>query len=149
VKGENAAWPFVNSNVRHLMKRSLQVVVAVLSVLPLTFGVLGVLFGAERFLPGTVVPANLDSQFRFLSAWYIGLAVIAWWMIPRIEDHKTLFRIVCVSVFVGGLARLVAWSFTGAPDIRFLVVLSAELLFPILIPWQARVAQLHANSVRG
>ena|SRR5688572_23611137 len=131
------------------MKRSLQVVVALLSLLPLTFGVLGILFGAERFLPGTVVPANLDSQFRFLSAWYVGLAVIAWWMIPRIEDHTILFRIVCVSVFLGGLARLLAWSSVGSPDARFLAVLSAELLFPLLIPWQARVAQLHAISPRG
>jgi hypothetical protein len=32
----------------------------------------------RRFLPDRVVPANLDSQFRFPSAWYIELAVIAW-----------------------------------------------------------------------
>jgi hypothetical protein len=126
------------------MRRSLQVVVALLSLLPLTFGVLGVLFGAARFLPDQAVPANLDSQVRFLSAWYVGLAVIAWWMIPAIEKHTTLFRIVCAAVFLGGLARLLAWYSVGAPDMRFLVVLSAELLFPLLIPWQARVARLPA-----
>jgi hypothetical protein len=123
------------------VRRALQVVVALLSLLPLTFGLLGIFFGAGRFLPGEPVPANLDSQFRFLSAWYVGLAVLAWWMIPAIERHTTLFRIVCVAVFVGGLARLLAWSSVGAPDTRFLVVLSAELLFPLLIPWQARVAR--------
>jgi hypothetical protein len=128
------------------LRRSLQAVVALLSLLPLTFGLLGVLFGAARFLPGVAVPANLDSQFRFLSAWYIGLAVIAWWIIPAIERHTTLFRIVCVSVFLGGLARLLAWSSAGGPDARFMVVLSAELLFLFLIPWQARVARSHART---
>jgi hypothetical protein len=124
------------------VRRALQVVVALLSLLPLAFGSLGIVLGAARFLPGAEVPASLDSQFRFLSAWYVGLALIAWWMIPTIERQTTLFRIVCVAVFLGGLARLLAWSASGPPDARFLVVLAAELLFPLLIPWQARVARI-------
>jgi hypothetical protein len=45
-----------------------------------------------------------------------GLAAFAWWMIPAIERHTVLFRLVCVAV------------------------MAAELLFVTLIPWQCAVA---------
>jgi hypothetical protein len=119
---------------------------AVLSLLPLTFGVLGISLGANRFMPGGMVSANLDSQFRFLSAWYLGLAVLAWWMLPQIEKHTVLFRIICGAVFLGGVARLFAVMASGMPDTRFVIVMVIELLFPLLIPWQAMVARLAAKS---
>jgi Domain of unknown function (DUF4345) len=128
------------------VKRTLQVVLAILSLLPLTFGALGVVLGAGRFLPSGMVNANLDSQFRFLSAWYLGLAVLAWWMLPQIEKHSVLFRIVCGAVFLGGVARLFAVMASGMPDTRFVIVMVIELLFPLLIPWQAMVARLAAKS---
>jgi Domain of unknown function (DUF4345) len=122
------------------MKRLLQVVLAVLSLLPLTFGALGIVSGANRLMPGGMVSANLDSQFRFLSAWYLGLAVLAWWMLPQIEKHTVLFRIICGTVFLGGVARLFSFSACGMPDTRFMIVMAIELLFPLLIPMQAMVA---------
>jgi Domain of unknown function (DUF4345) len=127
------------------MKRALQITVALLSLLPLTFGVLGLTVGVGRFLPGAVVPPDLDSQFRFMSAWYLGLAFMAWWIIPAIERHTTLFRIICMAVFLGGLGRLTAWYFSGAPTTRFMVVMGAELMFPLLIIWQARVAKQYSR----
>ncbi len=123
------------------MKRSLQITLGLLSLLPLTFGLLGLILGAGRFLPEGVVTPDLDSQYRFLSAWYLALAVIAWWIIPNIERHTTLFRIICCAVFIGGLGRLAAWYFTGEPESRFVWVMCAELLFPLLIPWQSLVAR--------
>jgi hypothetical protein len=127
------------------MKKALQVTVAMLSLLPLTFGLLGLFSGVGRFLPQGVPVPDLDSQFRFMSGWYLGLALIAWWMIPNIERHTALFRIICVAVFLGGIGRLAAWHASGEPSVRFLVVLAAELLFPLLIVWQSRVA-VHADT---
>lgn len=128
------------------MKRSLQVVVALLSLLPLTFGLLGLIGGAARFLPAGVMLPDLDSQYRFMSAWYLALAVLAWWLIPNIERQTTLFRIICIAVFAGGLGRLAAWQDSGQPSLRFIIVLAAELLFPLLILWQNKVAKSAANS---
>jgi Domain of unknown function (DUF4345) len=50
------------------MKRPLQIVLAILSVLPLAVGALGYVFGAGLLLPSGQVTPKLDSQFRFLSA---------------------------------------------------------------------------------
>jgi hypothetical protein len=131
-----------------VMKRSLQAIIAVLSLLPLAVGILGFIYGAGLFLPeGTATP-RLDSQYRFMSAWDIGLAVIVWWIIPRIEYETALFRIVSAAVFFGGVGRLVAWHITGSPGVAFLAVMVIELLVPLLVPWQARLAR-HLQAASG
>ena len=128
------------------MKRALQSILAILSLLPLSVGVLGFVFGAGLFLPAGVATPRLDSQYRFVSAWDVGLACIVWWIIPQIERQTALFRIVCVAVFFGGVGRLAAWYITGSPGTAFIAVALVELLVPVLIPWQARVAH---HAMRG
>jgi Domain of unknown function (DUF4345) len=118
-----------------MSRRVLQVTILFLSLLPLVFGGLGIVFGTSRF--GISAHANLDSQYRFLSAWYLGLAVLAWWIVPQIERQTALFRIICASVFVGGLARFFTVQTIGWPDTRILVVHLVELLFPLLAVWQS------------
>lgn len=122
-----------------MLKRVLQITIGILSLLPLTFGVLGIIYGIERF--EVTLNSNLDSQFRFLSTWYLGLTFIVWWMIPNIEKHTKLFRIICIVVFIGGLSRLLAMNHSGLPENRFIIVLILELLFPVLIIWQNKVSR--------
>jgi hypothetical protein len=123
------------------MKRALQIVIAVLGLLPFTVGALGFVKGAGLFLPDGVATPKLDSQFRFLSAWDIGLACIVWWIVPRVERQTALFRFVCIACFVGGVGRVIAWLTTGSPGTAFIGVTVVELLIPVFIPWQARVAR--------
>jgi len=122
------------------MKRGLQIIMAMLSVLPLLVGALGFIFGAGLLLPDGAATPKLDSQFRFLSAWDIGLTLIVWWIIPQIEYQTTLFRIVCLAVFLGGRRIITTWNVTGSPGAAFLAVTAIELLVPLLIPWQTHVA---------
>ncbi|MDM0117329.1 DUF4345 domain-containing protein [Variovorax sp. J22R133] len=123
------------------MKRALQLIVIVLSLLPLTVGMLGLVRGVEFYIPLEVANPNLDSQFRFMSGWDVGLAMIVWWIVPQIGRQTALFRIVCAAVFLGGLGRLAAWHVTGAPALAVALVALIELLIPALIPWQAYVAR--------
>jgi hypothetical protein len=49
------------------MRKSLQITLLILSLIPLIFGLSGVILGTGRFLdPAAIVP-QLDSQFRYLS----------------------------------------------------------------------------------
>jgi hypothetical protein len=91
------------------------------------------------YIPAESATPKLDSQFRFMSAWDIGLAFVAWWFVAHIERHAGLFRLVCLAVFLGGLGRLAAWFTTGSPGPAFAVVIAIELLVPALIPWQSYV----------
>jgi hypothetical protein len=126
------------------MKRALQVTIAVLSLLPLTFGTLGLVMGVGMYIPVESATPKLDSQFRFMSGWDIGLAFVVWWFIPNIEHHTGLFKLICCAVFLGGVGRLAAWFFIGSPGVAFGAVIAVELLVPVLIPWQSYVARSSA-----
>lgn len=120
-------------------RRALQAVLLVLSLIPLVFGTMGLVTGAAELNDGGAVTASLDSQFRFMSAWYVGLAALIWWIIPRIEREATVFRIVCGAIFLGGIARLVSVPAHGWPQPPMIAGLALELVVPALIVWQARV----------
>ena len=128
------------------MKRTLQVVLSLLSLLPLVVGTLGFIYGAALFAPASGVTPKLDSQYRFVAAWDVGLALIVWWIISQIERQTTLFRLICMVVFVGGCGRVVSWFVVGSPGTLFLAVTGLELLIPLLIPWQAKVARLASSE---
>jgi ABC-type methionine transport system permease subunit len=128
------------------MRRALQFIILLLSLLPLTVGCLGLLFGVEFYIPLSAANPNLDSQFRFASGWDVGLAFIVWWIVPQIEKQTALFRIVCAAVFLGGLGRVAAWYFTGAPHTAVMIVTAIELLIPALVPWQAYVARQQSHA---
>jgi hypothetical protein len=129
------------------MKRALQVTVAVLSLLPLTLGTLGLVMGVGMSIPLGAAPPKLDSQFRFMSGWDVGLAFVVWWFIPNIEHHAGLFKLVCLAVFLGGVGRVAAWFFTGSPGVAFGVLTAVELLVPVLILWQSYVARTSASAL--
>jgi hypothetical protein len=129
------------------MRRALQITIAVLSLLPLTMGALGLFLGVGLYIPLEMATPKLDSQFRFMSAWDVGLAFVIWWFIPNIERHSRLFKLICLAVFLGGLGRLAAWFFTGSPGVAFGAVTAVELLVPVLIPWQSCVARTSAAAL--
>jgi len=121
------------------LKLALRIVLAVLGLLPLAVGTLGLVSGVGMYIPAEAATPKLDSQFRFMSAWDIGLALVAWWFAAHIEQHSGLFRLVCLAVFLGGIGRLAAWYSTGWPGAAFATVMVIELLVPALIPWQSYV----------
>ena len=123
------------------MRKTLQIILAVLALIPLGFGLMNLLGGAGRFLPDEAVTAAMDSQFRFQSAWYLGLVGLIIWIIPRIERERMLFTIIILSLFVGGLGRAYAWATLGAPPLGMQIGMALELVLPLLLWLQARVAR--------
>ena len=123
------------------MKRTLQIILIVLALIPLGFGAMNLFVGAERFLPVENVTAAIDSQLRFQSAWYLALAAIILWIVPRIDRETALFRIIIVGLFVGGVGRAWSWYTLGAPPVGMQFGMYLELALPLLLPLQARVAR--------
>ena len=72
------------------MRRGLQITVFILSLIPAWYGFRNSIAGAAQFLPPEHLTAAIDGQFRFQSAWYFGLALILWWMIPQIEAERVV-----------------------------------------------------------
>ncbi|MEO1391353.1 MAG: DUF4345 domain-containing protein [Cyanobacteria bacterium J06634_5] len=121
------------------MKRGLQIVVGLLSLIPLLVSVVGVSIGLSRWLPAEAIDPQFDSQYRYIMGYYLSLSLIAWWVIPNIEKHRTIFRIIGGSIFFGGLGRLLSWVQVGEPNALGIVFIFIELLFPLLLLWQAKL----------
>ena len=131
---------------RERQRRLLQGVLGALVLIPLGLGPLGTFAGLRGFYwsfglpqPASLEP-DLDSDFRFLAAVFLGMGIIVVWMIPRIEEHTALFRIVVMSIFLGGIGRLISWLVVGSPNVLTQILIALELLLPALIVWQARIA---------
>ncbi len=132
-------------------RRTLQIAVAVLGLVPVAAGLAGVLLG-----PGMVGLSHagsnpsLDSHMRYLSGLLLGIGLAFWSLIPRIEQQRAAFLMLTAIVFVGGLARLLGMLEDGIPPPAMLFGLVMELLVtPLLCVWQARVARLGAGASRA
>jgi len=126
------------------MKKSLQIVLAILSLIPLYFGITGVLFGAGHWIAAEAVTPAIDNQYRYLSAFYLSLAFLIWWILPRIETMKTPLRLLVLAIFLGGLARLFSQMSVGTSPLPNIIGTALELGSPILILWQNMIAKKHA-----
>jgi len=122
------------------MKRGLQIVMGLLSLIPLLLAVQNVGGGAAA-LAGEAVPAALDNQFRYLSTFYLSLTFLIWWIIPNVERHAVPVRILIGAVFLGGLARAYSMMQVGHPGDQLYNGMILEFVLVLIIPWQAMVAK--------
>ena len=129
-------------------RRIFQIILGVLSIIPVLSGVSGIVLGVGKFfetVPESIKPAiyaSMDSQNRYLSAVWLGYAVVIWWIIPNIEKHTQIFRIMMCAVFLGGLARVYSVFAIGEPKPLYFILIGLELTVPIvMVPWQVYVAR--------
>lgn len=123
------------------MKRALQIVLAILSLIPLTFAVMGLIGGGEIANGGSSVTAELDNQFRYLSAYYLSLFFLIWWVLQDLENRGTVLRLLILAIFLGGLARLYSYLTVGPPPMRAIGGMILELGSPVLIFWHGMIAK--------
>ena len=125
-------------------RRGLQIVLGTLAAIPFASGLAGMVAG-PRALPGRNGPvtANLESEYRYTHAMWFAAAPVIWSAVPRIERETAVVRAVSGTVFLGGLARLLAWRSTGRPHPLLVGATALELIgMPALVAWQRRVARL-------
>lgn len=123
------------------MKRGLQITLFILSLIPLYFAVTGFMGGAASLNGGEAVAADLDNQFRYLSAFYLILTFLIWYIIPSPESHTGIFRLAILAIFLGGLARLYSYMNVGVPEPVMIGGMLLELGAPVLAVWQNLVVK--------
>ena len=123
-------------------RRALQIIVAVLALIPTSAGLAGILLGPDFLRLDPPWPADLDSHFRFLSGVFLGVGIGFYTCIPDIERKTGRARLLAGLIVIGGLARLFSLILVGAPSAGHMVGLVMELIVvPLLILWQARIAK--------
>jgi hypothetical protein len=131
-----------------MSKKALQIVLAVLGLIPILTGglslVLGV--GALSVVGGDItseMSSNIvfDSEIRFLGAIWLGVGVLVYWIIPSIDKQTTLFRLLTGTIFLGGIGRSLSAFLVGIPPALFIAIIVLELLgMPLLVLWQSFIS---------
>jgi Domain of unknown function (DUF4345) len=128
-----------------LERRLLQVVLAVVSLIPLSAGLSGIWTGPGFYHLTASISA--DSHLRYLSGLLFGIGLVVWWIIPRVEKPSEAFATVTAIVFVGGLARLWSLIHVGEPNGTMFYAVFVELgLTPALFLWHRRIVRLSADQ---
>ena len=120
----------------------LKAAVAIAGTVPVVIGLWGVLsgFGARGLFA--------DSHYRYLSAILFGMGVLFWVMIPRIEQHRWPYRMLCGLVVLGGLARLGAALSSGVHKEAAMALIMELVITPLIFFWRERADRL-ASAVDG
>jgi hypothetical protein len=88
----------------------------------------------NRWLPeGTPVPLLLDADLRFFGAMMLGLGVIFFWAIVRVEALASEIYILAGAVALGAAARIYARVTYGAPGTAGTIPVVIETVLPFLL----------------
>jgi hypothetical protein len=121
------------------MKRGLQIAVIIFGCVPVFGGLAGVVLGP--LMAGDVAGSvSQDSHFRYLSGLLLGIGLVFWSLVPRLEREGRLFRVLTLIVVLGGLSRLGGVVVLGLPSPSMMFGLAMELVItPLLCLWQYRL----------
>ena len=125
-------------------KRGLQIAMAVLGIIPIATGIIGMFGLSDPLFANSGLPANaiLDSNLRFFAGVWLGLGIALYWLIPNVERQTVLFRVLWGMIFIGGIGRLLSMFFLALPPIPFIGFTALEIIgAPFFIWWQARLAR--------
>lgn len=126
----------------------LQVVVAVLALVPIVAGLAGAVFGIGVFGPAVSLGPDADSTGRYLSGLLLAIGLAFWSTVPAIEAQGVRFRLLTLLVFTGGMARLIGVLLVGLASPVMLFGLVMELFVtPGLAFWRERLDRLCKGAV--
>jgi hypothetical protein len=104
-------------------------------------GVRGVVQGAAQVVAGGPVSANVDSEYRFYSAWFAVMGVLLLGAARRPEHETRLVRAAAGGCLLGASGRAISTRTAGRPHPTQWALMAIEFaLAAVLVPWQARVA---------
>ncbi|CAF0772100.1 unnamed protein product [Rotaria sordida] len=124
----------------------LQIVIGLVAIVPLFFGLNGIIRGPSMLATGYNYPISVDSHFRYLSGLPVAMGILLLRNLPTIDRDASDLHRVSLLIFIGGLGRL--WGLiTVSFEVSTMVTTLVELLlFPFLCLWQHQVQK---NSVRS
>src|SRR6516165_2096861 len=124
------------------MKRLLQIWLVISGLLMIfRFGLPAFMYGAtgpgplgNRWLDaGQAATLLLDADLRFFGAMMIGIGVIFFWAIWRVEALGSVIYVLAVAVALGAAARIYARITFGNPGTAGTIPIVIEVLIPIFL----------------
>lgn len=126
-----------------MQRRTLQVFLIILGLVPVITGILGMLGVDDPLYAALGLPRNplLDSNMRFYSGVWVVLGIAVLSTVPTLEKHFPLYRVLWAMIFFGGIGRLLSIFLIGLPPIPFIGFTLLEIIgAPVFLYWHYRVA---------
>jgi len=121
-------------------RRALQGALIGLGAVATATGLATLARGTVVIIDAPVAAANVDSEHRFMAAWWTALGPTLWAATPRVEKQERVIRAVAATTFVGGLARLLSARQVGTPHPLYSALTAIELVLPpVLVAWQRSI----------
>lgn len=120
----------------------LRAVLLLLGAVALVAGLFTVATGTGGMPGESSATPNVESELRFYAVFWSAFGVLALLAARSPERQTSLVRGLALFLFLGGVARGLAWLASAQPDTQFLVLMGLELALPVFILWaQARISQ--------
>ena len=111
------------------------------------FGAVAIVAGAWTVVAGSEsIPsagdlnANVESELRFYSTWWIAAGVFLVWLAPRVEERTRELRVFCALLALAATSRVFAVIDTDWPSTGQTILMVVEYALAALLPlWQAQV----------
>lgn len=136
----------VDTNKKIISKRIMQLLLGLIGILAIYTAYLGFAYGAVNWYYGFADGQEyskgflmLDSNIRFYSGLWLGVGIVLFWLIPRIEREKTILQVIAIFFFLGGIGRLISMLTCGIPSAIYFIYILLEFSFPLLTLWQKRL----------
>ena len=129
--------------------RAFQYTMGFLAAIPFVSGILGML-GVDdplyQMIQITPEPL-LDSNLRFFAGIWVAMGIAMWCILPRIQWHAPVFRLIWGSIFLGGMGRVLSMLLVGMPPLPFVLFTALEVIgAPLFIWWHKQIARKYAVS---
>ena len=97
----------------------------------------------QMYLGQPETTPRLDNVHRFMGGIYLMSGVLGLWAAVTIRQHNTLIFMLALTVFVGGLGRVLSIAKVGLPEPASVWI--AYLVPELVIPWIIVAAQVMTN----
>jgi len=132
----------MSTSGKEMKRLALQILLAVAGLLCLfRFGMPALIYGAtgpgpfgNRWLAkGASATLLLDADLRFFGAMMLGIGVLLFWTISKLDALGLVIYILACAVELGGLSRIYARVVYGNPGTAGVIPIVIETVMPILI----------------
>ena len=111
----------------------LRAVLTLIGITAIVTAAFVILTGSSGQVDGSQAAPSVESELRFFAAFWLAYGAAALYVAPRAAREIHAVRALALFLFLGGVARGIAWIADGRPHALFIVLLAFELLLPPFI----------------
>lgn len=95
-------------------------------------GIQNMLSGASALFGVESVDASVDSELRFMTAFWLGYGYFIFWISRNLPERHEFVPALMGFLTLGATGRILSWVMVGQPDEFYIVAIAVEYVVAIL-----------------